>query len=68
MHSVRAYRRRRPGHCVCEQGVCGSCQTAVLAGEPDHRDHVLSAGEKRANDRMMICCSRAQSATLELDI
>jgi ferredoxin-NADP reductase len=53
---------------ACMEGVCGSCETRVLAGTPDHRDLVLSSEEKRANDRMMICCSGAMTATLVLDL
>jgi ferredoxin-NADP reductase len=52
----------------CEVGVCGLCETKVLAGEVDHRDHVLSADEQARNDRMMICCSRARSPVLVLDL
>jgi len=53
---------------ACEQGICGTCEVRVLAGTPDHRDLVLSDAEKAANDRMMICCSGAQSATLVIDL
>ena len=52
----------------CEAGVCGMCETRVLEGAIDHRDHVLSPDEQAANDRMMICCSRARSARLVLDL
>lgn len=52
----------------CRQGVCGTCETRVLQGTPDHRDMVLSAAEQAANDRMMVCCSGARSATLVLDL
>ena len=52
----------------CEQGICGACLTSVLAGVPDHRDEVLSDTEKAANDRMTICCSRAHTAELILDL
>jgi len=52
----------------CEQGVCGTCLTGVLAGEPDHRDRVLTAQERARNDRFTPCCSRARSATLVLDL
>ena len=50
----------------CEQGVCGTCLTRVLDGEPDHRDSYLTDAEKSANDQMLICCSRARSARLVL--
>lgn len=52
----------------CSQGVCGSCQTRVLAGEPDHRDCYLSDDERAANDSMLVCCSGARSASLVLDL
>jgi len=52
----------------CEQGVCGTCLTGVIAGEPDHRDRILTAEERARNDRFTPCCSRARSATLVLDL
>ncbi len=54
--------------CSCQQGVCGSCETTVLAGEPDHRDAVLTEEERASNATMMICCSGSKSSTLVLDI
>jgi vanillate O-demethylase ferredoxin subunit len=52
----------------CREGICGTCEVRVLDGTPDHRDLVLSAAEKAANDRMLICCSGARSSTLVLDL
>jgi ferredoxin-NADP reductase len=52
----------------CEEGTCGTCQTAVLEGVPDHRDSVLDEDERAANDTMMICVSRALSSRLVLDL
>ncbi|MDP9794951.1 ferredoxin-NADP reductase [Catenuloplanes nepalensis] len=52
----------------CEEGVCGSCETTVLAGEVEHRDHVLTAREKAANSCMMLCVSRAAGPRLVLDL
>ena len=52
----------------CQQGVCGSCETRVLAGEPDHRDSILTEDERAANQTMMICCSGAKSDKLLLDL
>jgi ferredoxin-NADP reductase/DMSO/TMAO reductase YedYZ heme-binding membrane subunit len=51
----------------CEQGICGACRTMVLAGEPDHRDELLSSAE-RAAGAMLICVSRAHSDRLILDL
>lgn len=52
----------------CEEGVCGACETRVLAGEPDHRDLILSDQERASGRTMMICCSGARSASLMLDL
>nr|WP_170307085.1 PDR/VanB family oxidoreductase [Azospirillum lipoferum] len=52
----------------CEQGICGTCETTVLEGEPEHRDSVLSDTERAAGKTMMLCVSRARSARLVLDI
>ncbi|MDE2604637.1 MAG: oxidoreductase [Burkholderiales bacterium] len=52
----------------CREGVCGTCETRVLDGVPDHRDLVLTPDEQARNDRMMVCCSGARSATLVLDL
>lgn len=52
----------------CEEGVCGTCETKVLEGLPDHRDSVLSAEEKSSGDTMMICVSRCLSGSLRLDL
>jgi vanillate O-demethylase ferredoxin subunit len=52
----------------CEQGVCGTCLTRVLEGEPDHRDVFLTSDEQALNDQMTPCCSRAKTALLVLDL
>ena len=52
----------------CEQGICGTCETPVLEGQPDHRDSVLSDAERAAGKTMMLCVSRARSARLVLDV
>lgn len=52
----------------CRAGVCGSCETRVLGGEPDHRDSVLDPDEQAAGDVMMICVSRSRGPRLELDL
>jgi ferredoxin-NADP reductase len=50
----------------CEAGVCGTCTTRYLSGDPDHRDFVLSDAEQR--DHVMVCVSRSRSARLVLDL
>jgi ferredoxin len=45
--------------CDCNEGLCGTCEVSVLAGDVDHRDKVLTKTERTANKRMLACCSRA---------
>lgn len=52
----------------CLEGVCGTCETKVLEGVPDHRDVVLTEAERQANKTMMICCSGSKSEKLVLDL
>ena len=52
----------------CRKGTCGTCETPVLEGRPDHRDAVLDAEERVANDSMMICTSRSLDPRLILDL
>ncbi|MCU0927379.1 MAG: PDR/VanB family oxidoreductase [Hydrogenophaga sp.] len=52
----------------CEEGICGSCETRVIEGEPDHRDSVLTAAEQATNQSMMVCVSGCKSARLVLDL
>jgi len=52
----------------CEEGVCGTCETAVIDGVPDHRDSLLDAEERAANDTLLICVSRSLTSRLVLDL
>ncbi|WEO94159.1 PDR/VanB family oxidoreductase [Streptomyces sp. FXJ1.172] len=52
----------------CTEGTCGTCETDVLQGTPDHRDSVLSEEERAAGDTMMICVSRCRGARIVLDL
>jgi ferredoxin-NADP reductase len=52
----------------CSEGTCGTCETAVLDGIPEHRDSVLTDEERAVNDCMMICVSRACGDRLVLDL
>ncbi|WP_324698844.1 PDR/VanB family oxidoreductase [Novosphingobium sp. RL4] len=52
----------------CEKGICGSCITDILEGLPDHRDHYLTDEEKAQNNCMALCCSRALSPLIKLDL
>jgi len=50
----------------CEDGYCGTCITRYVEGEPEHRDTVLGENERR--QYAMICCARAKSPMLVLDL
>jgi ferredoxin-NADP reductase len=52
----------------CREGTCGTCETGVFEGEPDHRDSYLTKPEKESNEVMMLCCSRSCSKRLVLDL
>jgi vanillate O-demethylase ferredoxin subunit len=52
----------------CQEGWCGTCLTAVLEGEIEHRDVYLSPSEQTANDQFLPCCSRAKSDRLVIDL
>lgn len=52
----------------CEQGVCGTCVTGVLAGVPDHRDMYLTPAEQAANTQCVPCCARSKTPMLVLDL
>jgi ferredoxin-NADP reductase len=52
----------------CEEGYCGTCETRVLEGTPDHRDTILTDEERESNTTIMICVSRSKSPGLVLDL
>ena len=52
----------------CADGLCGTCETRVLEGRPDHRDALLTAEERAFGDTMLICVSRARTPRLVLDL
>ncbi|MET7655931.1 PDR/VanB family oxidoreductase [Streptomyces sp. NPDC005486] len=52
----------------CREGTCGTCETDVLDGEPDHRDSLLTEDERAAGDTMLICVSRSRGPRLVLDL
>jgi ferredoxin-NADP reductase len=53
---------------ACEEGFCGSCETRVLEGQPEHHDSLLSDDERERSDTMMICVGRSRSSRLVLDL
>lgn len=52
----------------CREGTCGTCEVAVCAGVPSHRDSILTEDEQAANDAMMICVSRSRTTKLVIDL
>jgi ferredoxin-NADP reductase len=50
----------------CREGYCGTCLTRYLGGEPEHRDSVLDDDDRK--EFMLVCCSRARTPLLELDL
>ncbi|CAM5420300.1 iron-sulfur protein [Streptomyces avidinii] len=65
--ALTAVRRELPNTPYsCEQGFCGTCQHRVLSGDIDHRDTLLTDGERE--DSMLLCVSRAASDHLVLDL
>ena len=66
LEAVEAAGVDAPNSCI--SGICGACETRVLAGLPDHQDDILTAEERRRNDLMMICCSRSCTPRLVPDL
>lgn len=52
----------------CGKGICGTCETTVLEGVPDHRDSLLTDDERARGDIMYPCVSRSCSETIVLDL
>ncbi len=52
----------------CTEGTCGTCETEVVEGTPDHRDSLLTEDERAAGETMLICVSRCRGKRLVLDL
>jgi ferredoxin-NADP reductase len=52
----------------CEEGFCGTCETTVLEGVPEHHDTILSPAEREKGKTMMICVGRSKTPRLVLDL
>lgn len=52
----------------CREGTCGTCETDVLEGTPEHRDSLLTEEERAGNETMFICVSRSLGPRLVLDL
>lgn len=53
---------------ACSEGTCGTCETRVVDGIPDHRDVYLTDEERAESRQIMICCSGSKSPVLVLDL
>lgn len=54
--------------CLCREGVCGTCETAILEGEAEHFDQYLSDDEKASQQSLMLCVSRSRTPRLVIDL
>jgi ferredoxin len=52
----------------CEEGLCGACETKVLAGTPVHRGTVYPAEVHERRSTALICCAGSRSERLVLDL
>jgi ferredoxin-NADP reductase len=52
----------------CQEGTCGTCETEVVSGTPEHHDSLLTDEERAAGETMMICVSRSAGGRLVLDL
>jgi ferredoxin-NADP reductase len=52
----------------CQEGHCGTCETRVLAGTPEHRGSLMSPDEHDAEGTMLICVGGSRSERLVLDL
>jgi phthalate 4,5-dioxygenase reductase subunit len=64
LEALRAQGHRIPSS--CESGTCGSCRVKLLAGEPDHRDLVLTDSERLRE--IIVCVSRSFSPELVVEL
>jgi ferredoxin len=64
-----AVRTARPDiNSSCEEGYCGSCETRVLSGQPEHRGSLMTPEEHDRERTMLVCVGRARTAKLVLDL
>ncbi|GER22768.1 ferredoxin [Zafaria cholistanensis] len=50
----------------CRAGLCGTCETRIVSGEPEHRDAVLTREDKESGEIMLVCVSRAAAGCSRL--
>lgn len=66
LEAVRSVRSDVPSS--CQEGYCGTCETRVIAGRPDHRGSLMSPEEHDEEGTMLICVGRSRSDKLILDL
>jgi len=52
----------------CERGICGTCVVPLLEGTAEHRDSYLSKDEKESMTKIALCCSRAITDYIIIDV
>ncbi len=52
----------------CRVGTCGTCEVAIVDGEVEHRDSVLSPEEQEDNRILMVCVSRAACPRITIEL
>ena len=52
----------------CEEGMCGACETGVLAGIPVHRGTAYPTHVHEQRRTALICCAGSRSERLVLDL
>jgi len=52
----------------CEEGMCGACETKVLAGTPVHRGTAYPIAEHERRSTALMCCAGSRSERLVLDL
>ncbi len=52
----------------CGTGQCGTCAVKLIAGEAEHRDHVLNDQQRQQEHLFCPCVSRAKGASITLDL
>ena len=52
----------------CREGLCGTCETAVCEGQPEHLDYVYPPSQRDSLTTMLVCVSRCKSEKLVLDL
>lgn len=52
----------------CREGLCGTCEVALIEGEAEHRDMVLDASARAAQQRFIPCVSRCGGGRLVIDL